>query len=200
MLRKPIVRIQNNEEMQEDQKVSRDQEVSASVVAEPLAKYASSPLTKDLHRSLDQASVEDVVPVLDGENNTEQVSDENLYVLDEPTRKPKLPEGNYPGTVGRVKAEKMASGKYGPWIQITLPFHIKRPETGEPIEVRFVANKSMSFTSRLFPIVKGILGKAPETGFNLRELEGQSVTVGIEHNTDAKGNVWDNVAFVRPLR
>ncbi|SMB82674.1 hypothetical protein SAMN00017405_0953 [Desulfonispora thiosulfatigenes DSM 11270] len=125
--------------------------------------------------------------------------DDDLFTLKESLRQPKLDETDYLGTVGKPKAEK-EEGKYGPWVKITLPFIIKNPETGEKVTVPFVANRSMDPRSRLYSILKGILGAAPTSGFNLKGVEGKKVRVSIEHRTDEKGNVWENVIVVRPFR
>lgn len=129
----------------------------------------------------------------------ESDDDDDLFTLKESLRQPKLDEDDYLGTVGKPKAKK-EEGKYGPWVKITLPFIIKHPETGEKITVPFIANRSMDPRSRLYPILKGILGVAPTSGFNLKSVEGKKVKVSIEHRPDEKGNVWENVIAVRPLR
>jgi hypothetical protein len=94
--------------------------------------------------------------------------------------------------------ERKLAGKYGkPWVNIGLKFKIKNPDTGEYVEVTFNANKSLDPKSRLYPIVKGILGAEPGDNFNLKELEGKKAKISIEHRTDSEGNVWDNIVAVR---
>lgn len=126
--------------------------------------------------------------------------DDDLFMLKESLRQPKLDEDDYLGTIGKVEAERVESGKYGPWVKITLPFIVKNPTTGEKVTVQFVANRSMDPKSRLYPILKGILGIAPSSGFNLKSVEGKKVKVSIEHRTDEKGNVWENIMAVRPFK
>lgn len=125
--------------------------------------------------------------------------DDDLLTLKESLREAKLDEDDYLATVGMPTAEK-EEGKFGPWVKITLPFIIKSPETGEMVTVPFVANRSMDPKSRLYPILKGILGAAPSSGINLKSVEGKRVKVSIEHRTDEKGNVWENVIAARQIR
>ncbi|WP_016993639.1 hypothetical protein [Lysinibacillus boronitolerans] len=129
----------------------------------------------------------------------ESDEEDDLFTLKESLRQAKLDEDDYLATIGKPTAEK-EEGKFGPWVKITLPFIIKNPETGEKVTVPFVANRSMDSKSRLYPILKGIIGAAPTSGFNLKSVEGKRVKASIEHRTDEKGNVWENVIAVRQIR
>jgi hypothetical protein len=135
----------------------------------------------------------------DEEIEDEETADEDdLFTVKKEKRKPKLEEGDYIGLLTEVLAERKLAGKFGkPWVNIGLKFKIKNPDTGEYVEVTFNANKSLDPKSRLYPIVKGILGTEPGDNFNLKELKGMKVKVSIEHSTDNEGNVWDNIVAVR---
>ncbi|MBY0054922.1 hypothetical protein H7K32_25510 [Brevibacillus agri] len=123
--------------------------------------------------------------------------DEDLLTVKKSLRKPKLDEDDYIAEVGPPKAEKMTTGQYGPWIKITIPFKIKHPVTKEVVTVEFSANRSIDPKSRLYPVVKGILGTEPANGLDLRGLAGRKVKVSIEHRKDQEGNVWENIVSVR---
>lgn len=125
--------------------------------------------------------------------------DEDLFRVNMPKRKAKLDEDDYESIIGKIKVEKVKDGKYGPWVRVTIPFKINNPETGEIITVHFVANKSMGEKSRLLPVIKGALGRVPDEGFSLKQLEGKKVRASIEHSIDDKGNVWENVVSVRKI-
>jgi len=123
--------------------------------------------------------------------------DDLLTVINE-KRKPIFEEEDYIAVVTDVVAERKLTGKYGkPWVNIGLKFKIKNPDTQEPVEVTFNANRSLDPKSRLYPIVKGIWGSEPGDNFNLRELKGKKARVSIEHSTDDEGNVWDNIVAAR---
>lgn len=127
--------------------------------------------------------------------------DEDLFAMVKPKRKAKLPENVYSAQVGDVNAEKMDRGKFGkPWIRVTIPFNIKHPKTGEIVTVPFFANKSTGKNSRLYPIIKGILGRVPDEEYSLKHLIGKKVQVVIEHNEDDDGNIWENIVLVRPVK
>lgn len=130
---------------------------------------------------------------VDGNNGL----DDLLMVINE-KRKAQLEERDYIGLLIDVVAEPKPPGKYGkPWVSIGLKFRIKNPDTQEPVEVTFNANRSLDPKSRLYPIVKGIWGSEPGDNFNLRELKGKKARVSIEHSTDDEGNVWDNIVAAR---
>ncbi len=140
----------------------------------------------------------------EGSEDDEEIEDEetddgdDLFTVKKGKRKSKLEERDYIALLTKVLAERKLAGKYGkPWVNIGLRFKIKNPDTGEYVEVTFNANKSIDPKSRLYPIVKGILGAEPGDNFNLKELEGKKAKVSIEHSTDSEGNVWDNIVAVR---
>lgn len=141
-------------------------------------------------------------PFEDDSNDDEYEDDEeDLFAMVKPKRISKLPEDEYLSIVGEVKAEKMPNGKFGkPWVRVTIPFDIKHPKTKETITVPFFANKSTGKNSRLYPIIKGILGHVPDEEYSLKDLIGKKVRVEIEHNQDDEGNVWENVVLVRPFK
>ena len=125
-------------------------------------------------------------------------NDEDLFIVSNEKRQSKLDEDAYIAHLMEVTGEKKPPGKYGkPWVNIGLKFKIKNKETGEIVEVTFNANKSLDPKSRLYPIVKGILGAEPGDNFNLMELKGMKARVSIEHRTDIEGNVWDNIVSAR---
>ncbi|RQN12302.1 hypothetical protein EHW71_03535 [Clostridium butyricum] len=135
---------------------------------------------------------------LEGSEDEETDDEDDLFTVKKEKRKPKLEEEDYIGLLTEVLAERKLAGKYGkPWVNIGLKFKIKNPDTGEYVEVTFNANKSLDPKSRLYPIVKGILGAEPGDNFNLKELEGKKAKISIEHRTDSEGNVWDNIVAVR---
>jgi len=79
--------------------------------------------------------------------------DDLLTVINE-KRKPIFEEEDYIAVVTDVVAERKLTGKYGkPWVNIGLKFKIKNPDTQEPVEVTFNANRSLDPKSRLYPIV-----------------------------------------------
>ncbi|MED1876733.1 hypothetical protein [Brevibacillus borstelensis] len=123
--------------------------------------------------------------------------DEDLLTVKKSLRKPKLDEDDYIAEVGTPKAEKMTTGQYGPWVKVTIPFMIKHLVTKEVVTVEFSANKSIDPKSRLYPVLKGILGTEPTNGLDLRTLAGRKVKVSIEHRKDGDGNVWENIVSVR---
>lgn len=134
------------------------------------------------------------------ENEQELRGDEdaNLYIWNEPIRGPRLPEGEYQAKVGRISAERM-QGAYGEWIKITIPFIIFSEEILDNIAVCFRASKSLRPDGRMYPIVKGILGTEPESGFDFKRLEGKVVKVVLEHQADKYGDIWENVVSVKKV-
>lgn len=128
----------------------------------------------------------------------EETEDEDLYTAKKEKIVPKLKEGDYLAMLTDVIAERRLSGKFGkPWVNIGLKFKIKNPDTGEYVEISFNANKSLSTKSRLYPIVKGLLGEEPGDDLNLKELKGKKAWVSIKHTTDTEGNIWANIVTVR---
>lgn len=65
------------------------------------------------------------------------------------------------------------------------------------IAVCFRASKSLRPDGRMYPIVKGILGVEPESGFDFKRLEGKVVKVVLEHEADKYGDIWENVVSVK---
>lgn len=110
-------------------------------------------------------------------------------------RKPQLKEMEYRATVGKITSTVIKTDS-GSWNRITIPFEIWR--TG--VTVLFFASNKLVRSGRLYPIVEGILGKAPNPKMNLGSLAGKSVVVSIKHRTDDSGNVWETITAARPLR
>ena len=132
------------------------------------------------------------------EDDDETDAMEDLLMVINEKRKAQLDEGDYIAVLTDVVAEQKLAGKYGkPWVSIGLKFKIKNRDTQENVEVTFNANRSLDPKSRLYPIVKGILGSEPGDSFNLKELKGKKARVSIEHSTDDEGNVWDNIVAAR---
>lgn len=137
------------------------------------------------------------------EEEDEKIEDEetdeknSILIVEKKLAYSNIREGYYNALLTEVVGERKLTGKYGPWINIGFKFKMKNPDTGEYIEITFNANKSLDPKSRLYPIVKGILGAEPGDNFNLRELEGKKARVSIEQSTDAEGNVWDNIVAAR---
>jgi hypothetical protein len=159
--------------------------------------------TNDLNEDYsddDDSDTEDETNPFDDDEYEEDDNEEDLFKMVKPKRKAKLPEADYPAVVGEVKVEKKTTGDYGPWVKTEIPFKIKHPKTGETITVPFFASKSTNKKSRLYPIIKGILGNVPDDEYSLKDLEGKKVCVTIEHREDGEGSVWDNVILVRPLQ
>ncbi|KZZ85048.1 hypothetical protein [Bacillus sp. SJS] len=147
----------------------------------------------------DDDSFEDDENPFDDEEDADD--EEDLFAMAKSKRTPHLPESEYPGVVGKVKVEKMPKGNFDkPWVRTTIPFQIKHPKTDEIITVPFFANKSTSKNSRLYPVIKGILGQVPQQEYSLKDLIGKKVYVVIEHREDETGDIWENVVQVRPLR
>lgn len=124
--------------------------------------------------------------------------DIDLYIWDAPKRGPRLPEGEHSAKVGKVSAERM-QGAYGEWIKITIPFLIFSEEIMDNIAVCFRASKNLRPDGRMYPIVKGILGAEPESGFDFKRLEGKVVKVVLEHEADQYGDIWENVVSVKKV-
>lgn len=122
--------------------------------------------------------------------------DDDLLLVEELKSSPTLSKGEYQAVVGKPLASR-EKGKYGTWIKIIIPFHVKVPHSHDLLEVRFIASKNMDEEGRLFPIVKGILGRKPEIGMNLKEIAGRTVNVIIDHYTDDKGKTWEQVVSAR---
>lgn len=160
-------------------------------------------LTEDEENANNSQEMDEGVPsnkpsaeeAYDSEATTNQ--EEDMFIVTETLRKPKLAEGNYPALIGKLQAKKM-SGDSGNWIAITLPFNIRHPKTGETVTVNFISSKSLKPKSRLYPIVRGILGAEPGEQFDLRCLQGKKVFVQIEHRTVDSGDIWENVTSVKP--
>lgn len=123
----------------------------------------------------------------------QKAEDDELYTFSVTKRKPVLEVGKYLAEVGRPSAEKMGdSHKY--WVRLTIPFKIKA-DSGSTT-VLFMASKSLNRKGRLYPIIRGILGRHPSDGFDLRSLEGREVRVEVGHNEDEYGNVWEQILSV----
>lgn len=124
--------------------------------------------------------------------------EDDLLTLKHNKRKPKLSEDEYMARIGKITAEKKKGDDGEPWVKVTLPFEVKT--ASGVVTVPFRASMSLSPKGRLYPIVKGILGSAPEEGLNLRELQGKQVKVKIGHYVDDRGSVWEEVKSVRRVR
>jgi len=136
-----------------------------------------------------------------GEENEQELGNDDetdLYIWNEPTRGPRLSEGEYKAEVGKISAERM-QGAYGEWIKITIPFIIFSEENMDNIVVCFRASKSLRPDGRMYPIVRGILGAEPEWGFDFKQLEGKVVKVVLEHEADQQGNIWENIVSVKKV-
>lgn len=123
--------------------------------------------------------------------------EDDLLILKFNKRKPKLSEGEYMARVGRITAEKKKGQDGEPWVKVTLPFEVKN--ASGVVTVPFRASMSLSPKGRLYPIVKGILGRTPEEGLNMRELQGKRVKVEIGHYVDDHGSVWEEVISVKKV-
>ncbi|AKA70866.1 hypothetical protein [Clostridium scatologenes] len=190
------------EDVEEVEEVIEDTE--AEDMEDEIDDAEDSEETEEAEDYSDDESDEDLEEEAEEDDEEEEIEDEetdemdDLYTVKKEKRKSKLEEGEYIGLLTEVSAERKLTGKYGkPWVNIGLKFKIKNPDTGEHVEVTFNANKSLDSKSRLYPIVKGILGAEPGDNFNLKELEGKKAKVSIEHSTDSEGNVWDNIVAVR---
>lgn len=127
---------------------------------------------------------------------TDESEDENLLILEDPAQYKVLEPGEHPAVVGRPLATK-EYGERGPWIKVTLPFHVENPETKTIVDVPFFASNSMRPSGRLYPVIKGILGHNPEGGTNLKDLTGREVYVTIAHKVDSSGAIWPQISSVR---
>ena len=121
--------------------------------------------------------------------------EDDLLILKHNKRKAKLNEDEYKARIGKITAERKKGDDGEPWVKVTLPFEVKT--ASGVVTVPFRASMSLSPKGRLYPIVKGILGRAPEEGLNLRELQGKQVKVKIGHYVDDRGSVWEEVKSVR---
>lgn len=155
-------------------------------------------LEDDIEDDIEETEDEEDIEEIEEEEEIEDDETADLFTVIKEKRKSELVEGDYIGIITEVLAERRLDGKYGkPWVSIGLKFKIKNRDTGKFAEVTFNANKSLDMKSRLYPIVKGILGAEPGDNFNLKELEGKKAKISIEHNTDTEGNVWDNIVAAR---
>jgi len=130
-----------------------------------------------------------------GKGNTAGVKPKrNLLLMRQVLRVPRIDEGNYTAVVENVKGEEK-TGEYGKYTLISIFFKIKKADKSS-VTVPLRAAMSLTPESRLFKIVKGILGRDPEEGTDLIELKGQRVRVLIEHWEDAKGNLWEDIVEI----
>ncbi|SET51616.1 hypothetical protein SAMN05660297_02630 [Natronincola peptidivorans] len=139
----------------------------------------------------------------DGNDDYDEDKDddlEDLFILGNSKRRAILDEGNYIAKIGKITAESQATGLYGPWTKITVPFKINNPKDDKVITVNFVASSHLSPTSKLFILLEEVLGKSPSGQIDIREIEGKKVKVNIEHNLDKLGNEWEAIAEVRRIK
>jgi len=120
----------------------------------------------------------------------------NPFLMHQVLREPALKEGTYSAIVEDVKA-KNQQGDYGNYILLSIFFKVKGPDKAR-VTVPVRAGMSMNPESRLYRIVKGILGRNPLPGTDLRQLKGLRVRVVIEHQEDARGNVWEDIVEIIP--
>ncbi|WP_027400086.1 hypothetical protein [Anaerovorax odorimutans] len=120
-------------------------------------------------------------------------NNEDLFVVTNTKREPKIQEGEYIATVKAILADEKVSSENNKWIRITLIFAIENSDFDDPVEIKFFASKNLNKMSRLYPIVKGIIGYEPEDNFNLKTLKDKKTKVLIKHKVDDKEDVWENV-------
>ena len=123
--------------------------------------------------------------------------EDDLLILKFNKRKPKLSEGEYMARFGSITAERQKGTNDETWVKVTLPFEVKN--ANDTVTVPFRASMNLSPKGRLYPIVKGILGRAPEEGLNMRELQGKRVKVEIGHYIDDHGSVWEEVKSIKKV-
>lgn len=132
-------------------------------------------------------------------SNSEYVTNKKKYRNPDPyrfypfSRGPQIPEGIYYATVGKVSRDLKSNGNIC-WDRVMIPFKI----VGYDTTVRFYAEDNISPSSRLYPIVAGILGKTPKGKLESMSLYGKKVRILIKHNIDEYGNTWENVVKVLP--
>lgn len=76
----------------------------------------------------------------------------------------------------------------------TFVGEVQHPSTDAIIKVQETGTtRNKGFVQKVTAINNDVLPKS------LNELKGQECVVIITHNTDAMGNVWDNIASIKPL-
>lgn len=108
----------------------------------------------------------------------------------------RLPEGEYLAKIGTITSEAVEGNRWN-WTRLKIPFLIEDPETGETVTITFISSNTVAPGSRLYPILKGILGSEPTPGLNLQDLTNRKVFVTVQHSVDNRGLRWDIVVSVR---
>lgn len=124
----------------------------------------------------------------------------NLFILEEPKREVLIDAGRYTAKVGEISVTRRVAANDSTWFRVKIPFHISDPDTGMLLKtVDFYASKSMDENGRLYPIIKGILGKEPDIGMSLKVLENRKVRVRIEHDEFLSGVTREQIVSVKAV-
>jgi hypothetical protein len=109
------------------------------------------------------------------------------------------PEGAQPATLKEVKDLGEVDTSYGAKSKVRFDWELDEVNAdGYPYLVFERFTNTLSARGRLAPRIKSLTGEMPDENedYDLSSLEGTRVTLVIEHNVDAEGTTWANVAAV----
>jgi hypothetical protein len=111
-----------------------------------------------------------------------------------------LEAGEYLAVIREISSRRIENGRYGSYIEITIPFEIKVPGKDEIVQIDYKTSDNLSFNGKLYPLIKEILNIEPYDGFPIRQLEGKKALVEVVHDCDRHGErFWEKILKIRKV-
>lgn len=150
-------------------------------------------LDEDEEDSDEEDSGEDDSDESEDESEKPKVADSMFIMGNSDPDKTRLPEGIALAKISDIEAS-IAEGQFGEYTKITVTLDVTNRETKDTVKMRFIASKT---SGRLRSFIAGVTGDEPDGYFDLRSLLNQKTKVVIEHRTNERGEIWDEIAETR---
>ncbi|WP_394900125.1 hypothetical protein [Clostridium butyricum] len=113
------------------------------------------------------------------------------------TREAKIPEGEFPFVLKRVRRENNQTTSYGLKDQIVWEYEVTDLEENK---ILLIDKNNISFSdkSKFKKNFKRYCEALHLTKINLKDLIGIKGTLKVQHNTDDDGNIYENIVEIYP--
>lgn len=120
------------------------------------------------------------------ENNERR---EAIMVFPPPVRTHQLAEGEYFGSIGKVRTRSIRTKDDKVITKVLIPFKT----CNESGVVVLEAEIPMTYDDRFHRFLEDLFGIIPADGYDLRNLEDCETSFRVIHRRDENGEIWDEV-------
>ena len=133
-------------------------------------------------------------------DDSTEIADDDIVASGCELRKARFKQGEYLVRVNDISLKRNVISPYGMTNKIVIEFILFVPNgDGSVVEEKLIQSWYFSLfpTSQFYKVYRGILGEEPTHSMTFGMVKGYLLnaiaTTSIVHNTDAKGNVYDNL-------